>query len=440
MKVSVIMPVYNAKPYIRQCLDSVIHQTLTDIEIICVDDGSTDGTRDILKEYAAADSRMRILTQQNLYPGVARNNGLTAAQGDYVIFWDSDDYFELNALEHLYQTAAEHDADICVCDAQDFDEATGLEISHQYLRKPHPEEAVFNIHTFSQYFFTFTAPVPWNKMIRRDLLLREGIQFQALQHVNDALAMFTALACADRIVLCKEKLIHYRSNRPDRLMTTYGERVDSVFLAYEQLKRDLERRGLLEDPVILSSFRNKIAGIYLFTMKFCNTYEQCREYYRQLREERFPFMGMENLPEGYILNAGNEEKYRKIMSVSVDDYLFWQYQKLNWDASGLRHDKSVLKTERKQLKEERKQLKAERKQLKADVKDLKNENRQLLIETETFKTKFKEKEAEEVKMVVQLESLQKAAQLKEARLKEYTALIETQKAELAEARGAHLLN
>ena len=99
VKVSVIMPVYNVEKYLRQSLDSVLAQTLSEIEIICVDDGSTDGSYDILEEYAAKDQRITVLKQQNQYAGVARNHGLEKAGGKYVVFWDSDDFFEKNALQ-----------------------------------------------------------------------------------------------------------------------------------------------------------------------------------------------------------------------------------------------------------------------------------------------------------------------------------------------------
>ena len=93
-KVSVIIPVYNVEDYLRQCLDSVINQTLKDIEIICVDDGSTDKSLEILHEYEKKDSRITVLTQKNQYAGVARNVGMSVATGKYFVFLDSDDFFE----------------------------------------------------------------------------------------------------------------------------------------------------------------------------------------------------------------------------------------------------------------------------------------------------------------------------------------------------------
>ena len=119
--VSVIVPVYNAERHLRQCLMSIALQTLDSIEIICVDDGSTDGSAEILHEFASTDSRFVILEQENEFAGRARNKGIQKARGKYLVFWDADDYFELEALEKLYNRCEADAADIAVCGArQDF--------------------------------------------------------------------------------------------------------------------------------------------------------------------------------------------------------------------------------------------------------------------------------------------------------------------------------
>ena len=114
VKVSVIIPVYNSEAYLKECLDSVVHQTLQDIEIICVDDGSTDASMDILQKYAQKDERFRILEQQHLGGGAARNLGLKEAEGEYLSFLDSDDYFELDMLQKIYLRCKEKKADVGV--------------------------------------------------------------------------------------------------------------------------------------------------------------------------------------------------------------------------------------------------------------------------------------------------------------------------------------
>lgn len=92
IKVSVIIPVYNSAQYLTKCIESMLNQTLKEIEIICVDDGSTDESLAIIKNYKKLDSRIKILTQENKYAGVARNNGMRIAKGEYLFFLDSDDF------------------------------------------------------------------------------------------------------------------------------------------------------------------------------------------------------------------------------------------------------------------------------------------------------------------------------------------------------------
>ncbi len=115
-KVSVIIPVYNTEKYLRECLDSVVNQTLRDIEIICVDDGSTDNSLNILKEYAAKDDRFVILEQKNQGPAIAREYGVNNASGEYVGFVDADDFIDKNYYNLLYKNAKRYDSDIAMTD------------------------------------------------------------------------------------------------------------------------------------------------------------------------------------------------------------------------------------------------------------------------------------------------------------------------------------
>jgi len=120
----VIIPVYNAEPYLRECLDTVVSQSLREIEIICVDDGCTDGSPATLQEYAAADPRFRILRRENGGAGTARNAGLEAARGEYLSFLDADDFFEKTMLERTYEKCLEHDLDFAVFRSDAYDDQT----------------------------------------------------------------------------------------------------------------------------------------------------------------------------------------------------------------------------------------------------------------------------------------------------------------------------
>ena len=114
IKISIIIPVYNCEKYLEECLDSVLRQTLKEYEIICVDDGSTDCTIDILKKYAEQDFRIKVLHQKNQGAGVARNLGLKHAEGEYIAFLDSDDYYlDTDALMCMYEICKKNDVDVC---------------------------------------------------------------------------------------------------------------------------------------------------------------------------------------------------------------------------------------------------------------------------------------------------------------------------------------
>ena len=126
IKISVIIPVYNVEKYLRECLDSLINQSFKDFEVICIDDGSTDKSYKILEEYSQKDSRIKVLKQEHNGAGAARNLGIEIAKGKYIQFLDSDDYFEPNMLEELYNTAEKFGADMAVCSARKVDEAGNI--------------------------------------------------------------------------------------------------------------------------------------------------------------------------------------------------------------------------------------------------------------------------------------------------------------------------
>lgn len=203
-KVSVIIPVYNAEPFIRATLDSVIAQTLKEIEIILVDDGSTDGSFDILNEYAENDGRITVLTQINQGAGAARNYGMKAAHGKYLSFLDADDYFYPDMLKDSFEHANKNNADITVFMAEDyfvnkdktvmlnkffFDDGNALPSN-----KP-----VFSIKDIKANPFTSVATWAFDKLFLRSFIQRNNIKFQPLMVSNDVYFTLTALMKASRI-------------------------------------------------------------------------------------------------------------------------------------------------------------------------------------------------------------------------------------------------
>ncbi len=183
IKVSVVIPVYNSENTIKKCVESVLRQTLHEIEVICVNDGSTDGTADILNELAECDDRIHVLHQNNAGVSTARNNGLFRAKGEYVAFIDSDDYVKAEMYERLYRAAAESSADVVCCNSfRVVGDKTYLSGGgHIY-----GDSVVAGHNQISQLIIspllfgdgnTAALSGPWNKLYRRQLVRLHSIAF-----------------------------------------------------------------------------------------------------------------------------------------------------------------------------------------------------------------------------------------------------------------------
>ena len=211
VKISATMPVYNAESFLEQTLDSLLRQTLREFELICVNDGSTDQSLAILEAYAARDSRIKVLSQENKGPGAARNLGLEYSQAPYFICLDSDEIYEADMFRQLYEAIQTEDADIAVCRADQFDWEQrwpmDFSIDHDYLPKKKvfsPEEAPYIFRGFIWW--------SWDKLIRRDLLERYQLRFDEFRTSDDLYCMLCAVLKARRIVKLESVLVHHRIN------------------------------------------------------------------------------------------------------------------------------------------------------------------------------------------------------------------------------------
>ncbi len=186
-KISVIVPVYNVEPYLPQCLDSLIEQTFKDIEIICVNDGSTDGSLNILNHYAAKDSRIKVIDKPNGGVSSARNSGLDAAQGEYISFVDSDDWLKRNAYEEIIMSAKKH-VDMVIFGYYEFLEGNLTETGAKKVLKQFEQEKI----PFEKLVLNFCNSI-WDKIYRRDFLQKNHLRFQ--EHLIIAEDGFFNLQC-----------------------------------------------------------------------------------------------------------------------------------------------------------------------------------------------------------------------------------------------------
>lgn len=303
-KISVIIPVYNAEKYLRQCLDSVINQTLQDIEIICVDDGSTDNSLNILQEYKKNDSRLYIICQQNQYAGVARNNGMARAKGEYLLFLDADDFFELSMLEKLYRKITLYDADIVMCEANMYDSISkkfspmSWVLEKMYL----PRQDVFNSSDIPNHIFQLTVGVPWNILFKKSFIDKLGIKFLSTQRANDIYFIFVSLALANSITVIKEELVHYRINTGTNLQSAKEKSPTDFLQGLTGIKNQLIKHNKYLE--LKRSFINRVMTASMHTF---STIKQSAQAYQIL----FDLFMTKYLVEFDLLNKPKDYFYNK---------------------------------------------------------------------------------------------------------------------------------
>ena len=215
-EVSVIIPVYNAEPYLRQCLDSLLAQTMTELEILCVDDGSTDGSSAVIRRFMEK---------------AARNNGLAEAGGEYLVFLDADDFFEPELLEKQVKLCETFRADIGLCGADQFDARTGLfsELV-DFLKLDGLGEVPGAMSPAAENIYQITTPSVWNKIFRADFIREHGLSFQSIPRANDLYFTMAALAEANTVAFREDVLVHYRVGVETSLQTTCEEHPDGFLV------------------------------------------------------------------------------------------------------------------------------------------------------------------------------------------------------------------
>ena len=247
-KISVIIPVYNAEKYLAKCLNSLRVQTFPHFEAICVDDGSTDRSIDILMEFQKADNRFKIIRQQNQFAGVARNNGIKMARCKYITFLDSDDSFAINALELFYKKACDTNADIVLSKAYIYDEQTnsngiaGWCLQEEFL----PSKDVFSLEDIPGHIYNISSGNPWGKLFLRQLIVEYNLEFLDIERSEDFYFVYTAFAVAKRITTIRIPLVYYRTNTGTSLEDLRDKTPVLFWVADMRLKEKLKEIGVLE--------------------------------------------------------------------------------------------------------------------------------------------------------------------------------------------------
>lgn len=249
-KISVIVPAYNVEKYIRRCLDSLVNQTYPNLEVIVVNDGSTDRTGDIIEEFAERfPGKVFPYFQQNQGQAKARNFGMTKATGEYIGFVDSDDFARADMYELLYREAEEKGCDLVTCGYFGCNDVTGVVKSYQTGYQGEFDQSIYE----NPQILKVNSPYPWNKLFTRELLERSGFQFPSGLIFEDLCAIFPLFLDAKKVGRVHDRLYYYIKDRKGSTVSTFNEKHGQIIDALQIMNEAYRRRGEFERfyPILL---------------------------------------------------------------------------------------------------------------------------------------------------------------------------------------------
>lgn len=315
--VSIIVPVYNVEPYIRETIESLLAQSMNHIEIIAIDDGSTDNSLQILKEYEIQDERVRVFCQKNKYAGVARNVGIDNARGEYLVFVDSDDFFSKDLAKDAYFAAKMNDADIVLFGAKHFDNMTREYSDAKWLLKAYlaPNKRVFCYKDCIDTLYEMTTPCPWTKMFRREFVLESKLYYQDTKNTNDLYFVYSALAMARRITVVDKELVNYRVGLTTSLQATKKKNPLCFYTAYKAWHDKLVEIGIIDK--LRQSYVNETLNGCLFNLNSIEDITVKEQIFSVLKNEAFDALELWGYDKAFYRS---EESYERMLLIRNNDF------------------------------------------------------------------------------------------------------------------------
>jgi glycosyltransferase involved in cell wall biosynthesis len=281
VEISVILPVYNSENYIKECLDSLLSQTFKDIEILCIDDGSTDGSLNILKDIEKTDSRITVITQENMGVAKTRNNGLNLVKGNYVYFMDSDDCLDKNAFKKLHDNITSNRSDFCIM------KVIFVNGSEEYKFPAFDIDKEFDKVNFNDFTFTYRDVkshvlndlfAPWLKLYSAEFLKsNDDFTFPEIKSYSDAPFHVKTMLNASRISFVPEYLYYYREN-DDSLVHSSSNTINFFRLS------DIIEDYLVKNDFI-DEFTDEFAAFKIVKLVYYMGFTDSEEYYTKAKEE-----------------------------------------------------------------------------------------------------------------------------------------------------------
>ena len=376
LRLSVIIPAYNAEACIRQCLDSLLARYDIRMEVICVDDGSTDDTLKILKEYEEKDQRVRVLHQENQGAGAARNNGMRLAGGEYLAFLDADDFFDPEMPRRAYEKAHTEDCDVCVFGSDQYFEQKKAYRSAAFAIKNDllPDKQPFAGSEIRRDIFRAFLGWPWDKLYKADFVRENQLSFQEQRTTNDMLFVFSAIVKAERIALLQLPLAHHRRVDDGKSLSVSREKSWHCFYdALLALREKLVSWGLYERYE-----RDFIDYALHFTLWNLHTLKGDSYFllYDRLKEEWLRELGLMDKEELYFTDKKEYEALQMILAFDAREYLFARMDLLEDKVGAGEEAVKKAQAEIEKLKADRVELWAVKKERGIEIHALRMEKKE----------------------------------------------------------------
>ena len=306
-KVSVIVPIYNVEKYLEKCINSLLSQTLEDIQIILVNDGSKDNSGNISKEYEKNNKdRVIYVEKENGGLSDARNYGLKYATGDFIAFLDSDDYIEKNAYEEMYNKAIEENADYVECDFI-WEFPNKIRVDKQYPYKNKKE------------MLSFVRVVAWNKLIKRQLIIDNNLEFPKGLRYEDVEFTYKLIPFINKFAYVDKPFIHY-VQRKGSIANVQNERTAEIFTVLDNVIEFYKKNNIYE------KYRDELEYNYARYLLCSSLKRMCKIKDKTIREkllteswERLN-LNFPNWKENVILKTVNIGKNKYMRTVNKSTY------------------------------------------------------------------------------------------------------------------------
>ena len=323
-KVSVVIAAYNSEQFIGECLDSLISQTYKNLEIICVNDGSTDGTLSVLEKYKDIDSRIIVFTKANEGKGAAsaRNMGLDYASGEYVFVLDSDDFFEADMIEGCVAVAEKNSSEVVVYGADMYDNNLKKIVKSYGSIKLDwaPKKEWFTYEDCTEVIYQISELVAWNKMYKRSLIEDNKLRFDPIPISDDQFVPVIAMVTAKRISVIGKNYLHYRFNSGHSQVDNQPRFPEAAYAANYNIVSKLKDLGVFDE--IKKSYINMAMRIMREYFDNMREYGTIKFLYEKYKNDIFPLLKAEKLSEDYFYDKRLGQWYELIRDKSLGEILF----------------------------------------------------------------------------------------------------------------------